>query len=367
MSYSVISYDTIKSCLTKGISFAAYTLPGESNFQLIIQKEKSCIASSFNKTNSGFVFHPFKLSKNSPLIFIKNDFFLQQDDHSSELEKLLKAKPDTHSNTPVSHFDSDKKDYLKKFEVFHHALMNRQFDKLVLSRIKNVSLHKKFDFADFFKSINQSYKSSFNYLLYTQDTGLWLGASPEVLFRSNEDIAKTVALAGTQSIENNSEWGIKESEEQIFVVNYIKDILEKHKIKTIALHDETVEAANVKHLKTSFKFLNKELDHPINLIYDLHPTPAVCGIPKQEAENFIIENETHNRFYYTGFLGPMNLNNKMDLFVNLRCLSATENKISLYIGGGITRDSIGEKEWEETELKATTLLSLIKKQINEQE
>jgi isochorismate synthase len=74
----------------------------------------------------------------------------------------------------------------------------------------------------------------------------------------------------------------------------------------------------------------------------LHPTPAVCGLPKQEAKDFILENEGTTE-YYTGFLGELNKEGfnkdtlKSDLYVNLRCMKIKDNQAHLYMGCGITK------------------------------
>ena len=95
------------------------------------------------------------------------------------------------------------------------------------------------------------------------------------------------------------------------------------------------------------------------LISVLHPTPAVCGFPKLEAKKFILENENYNREYYSGFLGELNIHDATDLYVNLRCMQIKNNQIHLYIGGGITKDSIPEKEWIETANKAMTMKKIL--------
>ena len=87
----------------------------------------------------------------------------------------------------------------------------------------------------------------------------------------------------------------------------------------------------------------------------LHPTPAVCGLPKEEAKQFILDNELYNRDFYTGFLGELNLKGQTNLYVNLRCMQLKDNRISIYVGGGITADSNAENEWEETVIKAKVM------------
>jgi isochorismate synthase len=116
------------------------------------------------------------------------------------------------------------------------------------------------------------------------------------------------------------------------------------------------------------------------LISAIHPTPAVCGLPKGSAKKFILENENYNREFYTGFLGELNLKKTLQrngnrknrenqayasitktsaLFVNLRCMKLEAKQAVLFVGGGITKDSNPVAEWEETSNKAQTMKSVL--------
>jgi len=131
-----------------------------------------------------------------------------------------------------------------------------------------------------------------------------------------------------------------------------------HQYKTIG--PETLESGKVAHLKTSFFFPKEKVENQLgNFVAELHPTPAVCGLPKDLAHQYICENELYQRKYYTGYLGPWRLDGKVSLFVNLRCMEITSDEYILYAGGGITARSVPEKEWDETNQKAKTLLSVI--------
>ena len=97
-----------------------------------------------------------------------------------------------------------------------------------------------------------------------------------------------------------------------------------------------------------------------NLMSLLHPTPAVCGSPKNYAKTYILENENYEREFYTGFLGPVNEStNKSRLFVNLRCMKIENDKANLFVGCGITEGSDPLNEWEETSHKSQTMLQVI--------
>ena len=102
----------------------------------------------------------------------------------------------------------------------------------------------------------------------------------------------------------------------------------------------------------------------------MHPTPAVCGLPKDQAKAFIVENEKYDRGFYTGYLGELNSSfgtdsGSSDLFVNLRCMQIDLDKnknntpVYLYMGCGITKDSIPEKEWSESSNKSTTMKKVL--------
>jgi len=362
MNQAIIDYSTLKSCLQKGISFAAYSLPGNIKFTFIAQREGVEIFDSLEEIGKGFIIYPFDVNKKHPILFIKNDFFLKEGDETINLFEFVQSREDYTNNTSSKTAEQSKEDYLKLFNQFKHVLDGGEFKKLVLSRVKNLTVADSFDIIDLFKKLNQKYPNSFNHLSFTPKSGVWLGASPELLLSINDENAKTVALAGTQKKDNfsNYTWDEKEIEEQKLVIDYIQNILETQFPKSsIKITNETIEAGEMVHLRTNFTFPSKHIKKLPTFIKELHPTPAVCGLPKEKAKQFILKNESHDRAYYSGFLGPINIDNQSHLFVNLRCLKFEGNTLSLFLGGGLTKNSIGEKEWEETELKATTLESLL--------
>jgi isochorismate synthase len=91
----------------------------------------------------------------------------------------------------------------------------------------------------------------------------------------------------------------------------------------------------------------------------LHPTSAVCGMPLDKSLEFLKLHEGYDRSFYAGYLGPVNVNNNINIFVNLRCMQLMDHQAQLYAGAGVTIDSIPEEEFEETEMKFNTLLNVI--------
>ncbi|RYX92238.1 hypothetical protein EON78_06510 [bacterium] len=209
------------------------------------------------------------------------------------------------------------------------------------------------------------YPNAFISLISIPEVGTWIGASPEILLKIENNQLTTMALAGTQIYKGQEleeiEWGLKEKEEQLTVSEYIEE-----KFVNLSVNDfnksipTTVIAGNVLHIQTLFSYSSDNINEfSTNFISGFSPTPAVCGYPKDKSLNFLLENESYNRQFYSGYLGLINIFDKSNLFVNLRCMQIKNDKAVIYVGGGITADSVPEKEWYETELKSQTLLSVL--------
>ena len=158
---------------------------------------------------------------------------------------------------------------------------------------------------------------------------------------------------------------IKEKEEQLFVTDYIIASLQQFSEVVLASKPYTFQAGNIVHLKTDIQATMKSKEDLGKVIAKLHPTPAVCGFPKENAKQFIIEKEGYDREFYAGFLGELNVDiataqsNKSDLFVNLRCMKIEDSQVELFIGCGITKDSNPEKEFIETVNKSQTMKKVL--------
>ena len=120
----------------------------------------------------------------------------------------------------------------------------------------------------------------------------------------------------------------------------------------------TVRAANLVHLRSDFTFKLADNNKIGDLLQALHPTPAVCGLPKREAFKFIVKNEHTPRRYYSGFMGPV-AQEDTHLYVSLRCMNIDGDVCHLYAGGGLLKDSVEEQEWLETEAKMETMKKLL--------
>lgn len=248
-------------------------------------------------------------------------------------------------------------------------IKNGRMSKVVLSRNFSIRLSVDFDPFELFDKLCLAYPDAFISLVAIPDMGIWIGATPEVLLSLQENELTTVSLAGTRRVSENGNlaaltWSKKDRHEQQIVSDFIKDSLQQQQIYDFEERGpETVRAGDVLHLQTRFRCNLANMPGRAQLVdrtlKALHPTPAVCGAPKTEAMAFIRNHETHDREFYAGFLGPVNLENQTHLFVNLRCMQLRASSAILYAGSGITIDSDPEQEWLETELKLNTLLKFL--------
>lgn len=357
--------DLLNQLIEKNIAFACWYNPCESKFALIIGNASDVkFYDRFDRLNgkAGFVFAPFRITDNSPVILLKPNIYFEDFDPQIHLDfDHVEAFERTPENGKC--IIQSKEDYLTQIESTVETIKEGVLSKVIISRQIPV-MKKDTPVAEIFFQLHDQTPNAFTYLVNLPVAGTWMGATPEVLIKSDGRDFETVSLAGTQIRKSNNDeyfWSTKDIEEQAFVSRYMLDVFfdfDIHKYKTTG--PETLESGKVAHLKTSFFFPEQKITSSLgSFIANLHPTPAVCGLPKDLADEYIRVNETYPRDYYTGYLGPWRLNHQVSLFVNLRCMKITAEEYILYVGGGITSRSVPEKEWEETNHKAKTLLSVI--------
>lgn len=345
-----------------GYPFAIYRLPNTEEVKFVAQNtatihEVNTLASIAGE--EGFLFAPFQNNEKNSTIIIRpeiTDFsFLKNENLQEGANFSAKRKIRVMS----------KKMFRLYVERAKQKIRKSSFEKVVTARAIKHKKPSNFNPINFFLKVCETYEWSFVSLVFIPQKGLWLGASPELLLQFSKGVFSTYSLAGTQPKSNKKKkekinWGEKEKREQQIVSNYIEKVVSAHpKVKLMLAGPETVEAGNIIHLRTTFSIENIPHFYWTELVEALHPTPAVAGYPKQESLDFITDHEKNNRAYYGGFLGPINVNDQINLFVNLRCMEIQNKRLVLHVGCGVTEASNSKKEWEETKLKSQTLLNLL--------
>jgi len=354
-----------KIALLNNIPFAAYRLPWRTEVHHVFSYSMPRPYYSFKDIEhlSGFVMHPFQVSAEFPIYLFSPDKVITSNNLTPEiLEELRSKKLPFQPEKPLQNATLQK-EYYKQFKLAGNLFESKTLEKIVLSRVIYLKKANAKMASNIFHKLYLTYPSSFLFMVNLPGHGIWIGASPEMLLNMSNAWFQTVSLAGTKPFKGLElpQWGAKEISEQAIVTNFIKHNLEDSGIMNIEIvGPETVRAANLWHLQTIFRFpANNVHIHTTDLINRLHPTPAVSGFPKEEATYEILKIEQHKREYYTGFLGTWNMNQQHHLFVNLRSMRINAQGANLFVGGGITPDSDMHDEWEETENKSKTMLSVI--------
>jgi len=364
-------------------AFVVYRKPGSHTVKALLQKD-TILHKVNDLSESGFVFAPFNAEATSYIIPAKDSSFFEFE-YPAATVLDDRAGNEQEPTIGFEFMEKDQKIHESLVQKGINAIKEGKFQKVVLSRSERVQLYDP-NPVRIFKNLLNKYAQAFVYLWFHPEIGYWLGATPETLLNVERNRFKTMALAGTQIFKGNMDvaWEPKEIDEQKFVTDYILESLQKTKgVNDVdASNPYSAKAGSLLHICTDISGKLGSLDDLDNLVKSLHPTPAVCGLPKQKALSFILENEEYKREFYSGYLGELNMKSeskrnsnrrnqenqqftaiskKTDLFVNLRCMKLKDGNARIYIGGGITKDSNAADEWMETVNKSQTMKAVLVK------
>jgi isochorismate synthase len=251
----------------------------------------------------------------------------------------------------------NQQQYLKACTAFKADFERNKVRKAIFSRIKEVKRNQESPIELVQRLANKYREQAFVYLISSAEFGTWLGATPEVLVSGDAQQLSSMSLAGTK-VELTQAWTEKEIEEQQLVTDFMREQI--NELAPLFFNEspvETIHSGAVYHLCTQFQFSLPQVQWN-ELLKKLHPTPAVCGLPRENAHRLIEQHEPHNRRFYTGLIGVKS-EDSVNIFVNLRCMEVKVDSFLIYVGGGITALSNPENEWEETENKAKTLMGVL--------
>lgn len=331
--------------------FVTYQLPeSKTHITLILDEDSVKEFTDYDKikNDSGFIFTPFNLQKNASYFITPKETIIGDKGFRGDLflEKTEGVRVGNFSNNNES-----QSCYKDNFEQMLQLLKQKELEKIILSRTITISNFPSEEKSYTYYGLAENYPKAMVYWVHLPHLGIeWMGATPETLVVQKEQELFSLALAGTKKEEET--WSNKEREEQQMVADYIAKQLKE--FAPVISDTYTLDTGTVQHLATDFKMPNTP-SALFSVIDKLHPTPAICGLPQQKAFEEIMSIENHDRGYYCGFLGPLGLNGVTATFVNLRCMELTNDTARLYVGGGLTKDSDFEREWQETERKAETL------------
>jgi isochorismate synthase len=357
MIYKELPFN-IDELISSGRSFAMFRLPCDNELSFLIEDADRQTTTAYDidwlNGRRGFVVAPFRCTAFHPLLLINPDTTGKAD---------LECIHDNAARTSDAYTLQPEEFYSTRFNKFVEALSDGNLHKLVLSRKLDVACPGDIDVKSVFLEACRRYLYSYVYMFHTQQTGVWIGSTPEILLSGEKGEWLTMSLAGTQAAPHDgstsARWDEKNIREQSYVSDYLRSCLSSYGITTVESKPRTVRAGELVHLRTDFNFHMQDSGRIGSLLKAIHPTPAVCGLPKEEAYRFILDNEGYDRGYYSGFIGMIEPDGETNIFVNLRCMSVIDNYATLYAGGGILTSSSLNDEWLETERKMATMKRII--------
>lgn len=357
------------------MSFAYFRLPHTRQVyrnRLTAEPEEIASLAELNGRR-GFVIAPFAPSAECPVLLLPTEW---------EEADINGDSPLTASLIDAGYSD-ERSRYAIDFENCHAQLRDGTFSKIVLARCSQVTATEHLPALTLFARACRKYPRMFVALFSTKRCGTWLVATPEILVRGNGRDMQTMALAGTMRLsgrelgfdmegshigQNDIHWSTKNIKEQRYVETYITECIEHYADDFTVEGPYTARAGDLVHLRSDIRFRLGDTTHIGDLLNTLHPTPAVCGMPKEATRDFIMHNESAPRDYYSGFAGMLDPDGDTALFVTLRCMkmedvAAPDDCVAacrLYAGGGLLKDSTEQAEWDETEAKMNTMRQTFK-------
>ena len=285
-------------------------------------------------------------------------------------EKIISSKS---QNYNYGNANLSLDDFYKSFYK-NYPLLNKQIsaaiklindgciEKLVLGSKLIFQLKKKLNIIQILHKLRLSQANACRYLWKRNKENIIFGASPEKLFSLKEKVLQLEAIAGTEKIGFDMETLLRSDKnlrEHNFVINYLIENLKFLNIRNYKKGEIKVKKfGNIAHLCT---LISAEVNKicPFVLLEKLHPSPAVCGFPKEKALDYLDSLENFDRGNYASPFGWVDVEGNADFRVALRGARILNGEIEFIAGSGLVKGSICEKEIDEIKLKLASLANLI--------
>ena len=255
-------------------------------------------------------------------------------------------------------------------------LINEALDQINEGIIKKIVLARRIELTlsedlNITKAINVLKKDYPNCRLFAYHKGksTFFGATPELITKLSGGKIHIDAIAGSigrgkteledLELEKILTSNKKDLDEHRYVLEHFRNVIDNFGENITLDESPSVKRLkNIQHLLTKIVGDLKPDTSVMNILRELHPTPAVCGFPKEAALNLIKKIENQRRGLYSGIIGWFNFNNEGEFAVAIRSAVTYGNKLVAYAGSGIVEGSKPDAEFEETEMKFKPILSL---------
>jgi menaquinone-specific isochorismate synthase len=282
--------------------------------------------------------------------------------HPPNLSANSSNDPHNYYIHPTYNFQVAVADALKSIHAQH-------FSKIVLAHALDVVSPLPFHLVNCLDNLRQRHPDCYTFSISNGRGHHFIGASPERLLSVHQGQLITDALAGSAPRGQNAlEDALfankllaseKEQREHRAVSDFINQRLRQIGLNPQNSPSRLLKLSNIQHLWTPIHAKLKPSIHPLEIVAQLHPTPAVAGVPTDIALAQIRHYETFDRSLYAAPLGWIDCQNNSEFIVGIRSALIEGDRARLYAGAGIVSGSDPEKELAEIQLKFQALLKAL--------
>ena len=244
------------------------------------------------------------------------------------------------------------------------------YEKVVLARGVKLVADVPWQPLETLDSLRERFARCFTFSFGPGEECSFIGATPERLLRIQDGRLLTEAIAGsaprgaTVGEDARLARALLESPKDLHEHVCVRDSIVRRLAKfgivgRTSNEPKLLQLANVQHLQSVIEAKVDEKAHLLEIVQQMHPTPAVGGTPKENAVPRIHALEEVDRGLYSGVIGWFNHLNEGEMIVGLRSALIEGKEARLYAGAGIVDGSIPEEEMQETELKLNALLNAL--------
>ncbi|MBS2025086.1 MAG: isochorismate synthase, partial [Deltaproteobacteria bacterium] len=239
-----------------------------------------------------------------------------------------------------------------------HRIDQGELQKVVLARQTQVALESQADPTSVLAALLREAGWGAR-LLLAHDGETFVAVSPERLVRRSGTHVESEALAGTAAADELKLLASSQkdlAEHEVVIREIARALSPLCSSLSIAPQPGRRLLRHVAHLHTPIAASLRELTHVLELVQALHPTPAVGGVPRRQAVDFLVEGESQPRGLYAGPFGWFDARGDGDFWVGLRSGVLRDRTATVYAGAGIVRGSDPAAELRETRLKQRAFL-----------
>ncbi len=270
---------------------------------------------------------------------------------------------------PAMEEPDDQQHWLSRVERALSMVEEGALTKVVLARHRTWTAVREISALSIARQLRDSRPGCFTFCV-SPGRSHFFGSTPELLLRLHNGRFETQALAGTAPRDRNARRDRKSASR---LLRSAKNLREHAAVVLgieqalgavagpfrVAPQPDLIALPEAYHLRTAIAGHVRSSINSLDLADLLHPTAAVCGVPRHRARS-LIETEEPDRGWYTGAVGWMDGSGDGVFAVALRAALARDRQFTVWAGAGIVSGSDPVAEFEETEIKMRAMVDAVR-------